>query len=753
MGPATGFAFLTFLGAGPSPDPIDIRTHHLSLSVDPATGGITLRVPADRGATVHEARVAGLYLDGIRQTGFQVVAAGPAPELRNASLELSFEVVDDRSIAARWTARDGRAHAFELELLSDDETRYYGTGERFNALDQRGYILPMITDDRYGNKGVGAYKPVPFVMSSRGFGLWVDGWAPGVFDLSATGRFSTRLRFETPVLRVVFIGGPRMADVLESYTGQTGRPPVPPPWAFGLWKSRDVHHDQDSVRVDVERLRELDIPASVLVIDSPWETGYNDFVVNRRQFPDPGAMFALTDSLGFRSCLWLTPFVNARNVIDMAGMDSVTSTFDEAVERGVLVEGPTGGVALSEWWKGEGGLVDFTHPEAVRWWHDQLAKTREYDVRCFKADDGEGNFVPDAVFHDGTTVAEMKNGYSVLYNAVMQAYVDSALGGDGVLLTRSGYTGTQRYPFSWAGDNRSDFSPTDGLPSVVIAGQNAAFSGIALWGSDIAGYAGTPSKEVFLRWTQFATFTPLMQIHMTSNLGPWDFGEEALAIFRDFARLRIRLFPYLYDAVHEAAATGMPVIRPMALVFQDDPEAAEHVDQYLFGPDLLVAPVVRPVTGRAVYLPAGVWYDYWSGARHEGPRILEVEAPLARIPLFVRAGAIIPMLPEGIDTLIPRHPGMAPEVVAIDERRVLQVWPGESGSVDTWDGIRAALERHGDRATLRVASDRPRPVEIRLLHRGRVRIEAGVTARHDVAGTTVIAIPDLEEGCTLTWTE
>lgn len=738
------------------PDTVRVAAERLSLALDPASGGLRLDVRDEGGAVIHELGLPGLWLDGTPQRGFTAVASEAGPSLRNDALRVDLETLGGRSIAVTWSARDDAVHDFELRLRSRDETRYYGTGERFQALNQRGYILPLLSDDRYGNKGVGSHKPIPFFMSSEGFGVWVDSRAPGTLDLSGTHRHLTLLRFPERTFRVVFLPGPRMTQVLEEFTRLTGRPRVPPPWAFGLWKSRDVHHHADSAYADIRRLRELDIPASVLVLDSPWSTGYNDFVINQRQFPEPSRMFDEIRRLGFRTCLWLTPFLNLRSVQEVEGISDRSRNYLEAVENGHLVEGPDGEPLLVDWWKGTGGLVDFTDPEAVAWWHGELARTRAHGARCFKADDGEGNFVPEAVFHDGTPARLMKNRYSVLYAGAVQAYIDEHLAGDGVLLARSGHTGAQRYPFSWAGDNRGDFSFADGLPSVILAGQNAALSGLSLWGSDIAGYAGTPTAEVFLRWTQFATFTPLMQVHMTSNLGPWDFGEQALEVFRRFAILRIRLFPYIYDAVHEAARSGLPPIRPMALAFPDDPEASRHPYQFLFGPDLLVAPVHRAETSRPVYLPAGTWYDYWTGTAHGGGRVLEVDAPIDRIPLFVRAGAILPLLPDDVRTLVRPDVSLDPDLVALDDRRVLEVWPGGPGTVATYDGLAARLGREGSAWTLRLSAETARPVEVRLVGR-RVRpSETGggrVLPTAAGAAGTRISFERLEGEVTVRWEE
>ena len=678
-----------------------------------------LRLEAAAGTMVLETSavltpIPGLWLDGLFQKNFE--AAGPG-RYRNESLDLVVENLSPAAVAATWSSRDQRVHDFRLRIKSDDETEYYGTGERFQALNQRGYVLPLRADDHFGDKGVGSYKPIPFFISSKGFGVWVDSFAPGTFDLSGSERFNADLRFHDASLRVVFISGPSIAKVLENFTALTGRSRVPPPWAFGLWKSRDVHRNRDEVLEDVEKLRRFGIPASVIVLDSPWETGYNDFEINRQQFVDPEAMLRRVESLGFHLALWLTPFVNSKSKIDMPGITESTSNFAEAAPY--LVHDAQGKVALSEWWKGVGGLVDFTSPKAKEWWLSQIRKTKRYGAHAFKCDDGEGNFVPEAVFHDGTPAYQMKNRYSILYNAAMQEYIDRDLGGDGVLIVRSGYTGIQRYPMAWAGDNHADFSFSDGLPSVILAGQNAALSGLSLWGSDIAGYAGRPDKELFLRWSQFAVFCPFMQIHMTSNLGPWDFDDETLELFRRLAVLRMQLFPYLYDAVHETARSGMPVIRPMVLAFPDDREAHKQIYQFLFGPDLLVAPMYQRGTRRSVYLPKGTWFDYWSGEKRVGPKFVEVEAPLDRIPLFVQEGAIIPMLPPDVMTLVPRHPGLDPNLVSMDDRRIIQIFPGASGERTTWDGLTVKLEK----GFVRVRSKTPRTVEVRVRNTTIAKIE------------------------------
>lgn len=668
--------------------------------------------------------IAKVTFDGKPQSGFQKLQAENL-KFQNDLLRIEYEPLNRNSVAVSWSALDGKPHDFVIPVK--DNSDYYGGGERFGSLNHKGLVLPMVSIDRPEAKGSVTYKPVPFYMSTRGYGLLVDSFEPGTFDFNATDRDHVLLKYRTSRLRIVIFNGPDFASILDHYTDLTVRPRVPPAWSFAPWKSRNVHNNREEVLADAELTRKHDLPGSVIVIDSPWETGYNDFTLNQKQFREPEAMFARVRELGFHTCLWLTPFINSQNLIEMNGIDiGPSKNFAEASERGLLVKLPNGRPMIVGWWKGKGGLVDFTNPEAVKWWHDQIDIAKKWRFAALKCDDGEGNFVQDAVFHDGSTASEMKNRYATLYLDAAQRYIDERLDGDGVLFARCGFAGTQKYPFCWAGDNEASFSFENGLPTVILAGQNAALSGIPFWGHDIAGYTGEQSKELFIRWTQFGALSPCMQVHMTSNLGPWDFDDETLSIYRKFAKLHTSLFPYIYDAAHEAVRSGMPIVRPMVLAFQNDPNAAAHRYQYMFGPDLLVAPMYQPGTHRTVYLPklpeGGEWIDYWSGKKFSSGQTIEVEAPLDRTPLFVRAGALILMLPEDVDTLLPRSAEMSKNVVAIDSRRVLRVWPGPDGSIMSNDRISAGTTHAGGKTLLQLSSKTPRNIEVRRLAVGDVEV-------------------------------
>jgi alpha-D-xyloside xylohydrolase len=253
-------------------------------------------------------------------------------------------------------------------------------------------------------------------------------------------------------------------------------------------------------------------------------------------------------------------------------------------------------------------------------------------------------------------------------------------GKDWVLFQRSGTTGSTGLPFFWSGDNDSTFSTENGLPTVVTAGLTAGMSGISLWVSDLGGYNKPARYEgddvLFARWTEYSALSPGMEVMSQMNLGPWDYGDAALRIFRQFSVLHMSLFPYRYAAAQESARNGLPMMRALALMHQDDPLACDAETEYYLGPDLLVAPVLSPVTQRAVYLPEGNWIDYWTGEVLRGRRTVTADAPLDRIPLYVRAGAILPKIPEDVMTLVPQKEYGDRKVKSLDDRRVYEIYPG-----------------------------------------------------------------------------
>ena len=380
------------------------------------------------------------------------------------------------------------------EVRIKERAPAFGFGERFNALDQSHQVLVNASTDTPGPKGTKTYIPIPFFMDLRGYGLWVDTYAQAAFDLGNTspGEFVVRLRDTR--LRILVFEGPEFPRILERYTGVVGRAKLPPYWAFAPWKSRNWHPDMAAVFEDIDKYRELGLPASVLVLDSPWATNYNTFEMNRLQFTDPDSMIRRIHDQGFKLCLWLTAFINEETLTpsepELVGKIPLTAAanFEEAERAGYFVKTSSGATYLASWWKGRGGLIDFTNPAALSWWQTQVRKAIRLGADAFKADGGEGTFIGDAHFANDQDSTLMRTHYSVLYDRALEGLIEKDLHGDGVLLMRSGSVGNHNLPFFWAGDNESNFGAENGLPGVVLAGLNAGLSGVPMWTSDLGGY-------------------------------------------------------------------------------------------------------------------------------------------------------------------------------------------------------------------------------------------------------------------------
>jgi len=553
---------------------------------------------------------------------------------------------------------------------------------------------------------------MPFFMSTSGYGLWVDTTADATFDMNASSEQQIYVDVAAEKLRIVLFTGPEFPKILDHFTELAGRSMLPPSWAFAPWTGRDYHQNDAQVKEDVDKNRALGLPASVIVIDSPWTTAYNSYKFNPKQFEDAPGMVKYVHDNGYKLVLWHTSWINSKSdPPHEAGfadkMTEKSENYDEAAGNGYFVKGMDGKAYVGRWWKGYGSLIDFTNPNAKLWWQDQVRQAIRAGADGFKDDDAEGSFVNAPVkFFDGTDPRLMRNRYAVLYNNAMEELIQKDLKGNGVLFCRSVTQGANGIGMLWGGDNEASFSTENGLPTVVTAGLGAGLSGMPLWTADLGGYLKTPSTPdslLFQRWTEYAAFSPAMEVLSSSNLGPWGYGDEALKTYRKFAVLHMSLFPYRYAAAQEAAKTGMPMMRALVLNYQDDEHARLAKDEYLFGPDLLIAPVVTEATQRSVYLPAGEWVDYWTGAHVSGGRTTLVDVPVDRIPVYARAGAVIPKIPEDVMTLVPQSESGNKSVKAMDDRRIYELIDGSDATIRDFEGrtvVRGAnsLKISGDSA-------------------------------------------------------
>jgi alpha-D-xyloside xylohydrolase len=533
-----------------------------------------------------------------------------------------------------------RVTAVVENLLLDPDDRFYGTGERFAPrLDLVGRTVRIWNRNPYGSRSELAYKSVPLLVGSRGYGLFVD--VPTAVTFHLGSRSNRTYTVEAPGAELdyyVLAGTP--AEILTAYTGLTGRPAVPPEWAFGLWASTSfVRFTTESVLAQARRLRAEGIPCDVFHLDSFWQRQHMwcDFEWDAERMPDPRRLLDDLRREGFRTCLWINPYVSLQSAL-----------YGEGAARGYFLRRPDGSVYHPIVWsqrseRGMGlcAIVDFTNPAATAWYREKLEAQLDLGADAFKPDFAEE--VPaDAVFHDGRTGAERHNPYPLLYQeACFEAVRRRAP--RVVAWSRSAAPGAQRFPGHWAGDSECTFPD---LALTLRGGLAAAMSGLAHWSHDIGGFWGEPTPELYVRWAQLGFLSALCRYHGATPRDPWLFGDEALAIFREYARFRSRLVPYLEALAWEAADTGLPLMRPMVLAFPDDPAAHAFDLQYCLGRELLVSPVVREGGGVTTYLPPGRWLDWWRGAVLVGPVTLRRQVPLREVPLYLREDSLLVLGPE-----------------------------------------------------------------------------------------------------------
>jgi len=566
-----------------------------------------------------------------------------------------------------------------VDFAAQPAEHYFGFGERFDKLDQRGEQIELWVK----NKAVGTetYIPIPFFFSSAGYGLHIDTVVRCIARMATPDDPQVvSIRNAAPDLKFTLIPGRTPKEILAHYSAIAGRPLQLPDWVLGPWKSLDWQvADQAGVNEDISKQHELNLPVTVKILDARWEVAYHTFEFDPNKFPDPEGMIARLHANGSRLVVWISPWMAVGNG------DDPDDAFYECVERGYLVKNSAGEVYIHSLANNPmlvGACIDFTNPAAVAWWQDNLRQLVKLGVDGFNVDFGE-QIPADAVFYDGRTGREMHNEYPRLYNQL--TYEVAQEGQPGVLLSRSGWHGSQAFSAIWAGDQSSDFADTSGLRSVIIAGQSAGLSGFPYWGSDIGGYFGNPSDEVYVRWAQLGAFSPIMMVHGAGRREPWTFSPQTLDIYRRYAQLHTDLFPYIQAYAAVAAQTGLPIMRAMPLEFPDDPAAwsEENQHQYCFGAELIVAPLYYGFSReRWVYLPAGGWRDFWTGELIPGDQTVTRPAEIDTIPVLVRAGSIIPWLDPSPETLLP---ATAAGVRSAGDDLRIDIYPGADGEFQLAD--------------------------------------------------------------------
>lgn len=531
---------------------------------------------------------------------------------------------------------DGRRVAFHDTFNAEPDEHFYGFGEKFTDFDKRGQWLEMWQYNTLGVYTERAYKNVPFFISSRGYGIFVDSVSCVRFDMAASNHATFSLVVPDSALDYYVIVGPELKTVITRYASLVSFPILPPKWAFGLWMSSGFQHESaDQVLNRARLMRERDIPCDVSHLDCYWqrEDSWSDLNWDTELFPDPEGMIRQLKALGFKVCLWMNPYL-------MLGSERLA----EAKEKGYLLRTPQGEPYVTKLWGAQErpplGIIDMTNPEAVAWLKGLLRPLLRMGVDVFKTDFGEG--VPaDAVAHNGMTGEQLHNLYPLLYHDAVSEVTAEETGRNGLVWARSTYAGGQRHAAQWGGDPKCTYQA---LASTLRGGLSIGMCGHAFWSHDIGGFFGQPTPGLYMRWAQFGLFSPLSRAHGTTTRLPWDYGGEALRIFRDYVRLRYRLLPYIYTYASIAADTSLPLMRAMVLEFPDDPNTYTMDLQYMFGAELMVAPIYNSAGRRPVYFPTGRWADFWTREVIEGPKTFWIEVPLNVLPLYVRANALIPTI-------------------------------------------------------------------------------------------------------------
>jgi alpha-D-xyloside xylohydrolase len=499
--------------------------------------------------------------------------------------------------------------------------RIYGCGESFSAPNKRGQTVFVSTQDAHGTQTEEMYKPVPFYLSDRGYGVFVHGSTPMMFDFGQSYSDTQVLYSGDENLDLfLFLGGPR--EVLSHYTALTGRSARPPLWSFGLWMSRITYKSEEETREVAAKLRQHRIPCDVIHLDTGWfETDWCcNYEFSPTRFQNAPKMIADLKEQGFQICLWQLPYFTPIN-----------SLFPEIVEKGLAVRGP-GRELVSE-----DAVLDFTNPATVAWYKDKLAGLLKLGVAAIKVDFGEGAPL-NGQYYSGRTGWYEHNLYPLLYNKAA-GEISQEVNGYTLIWARSAWAGSQRYPLHWGGDAEA----TDGgMLGSLWGGISFGLSGFSFWSHDVGGFFPATPRDLYLRWLPFGLLNSHSRCHGLPPTEPWEFDAAFLETFRRSVELRYRLMPYIWAQASVCARDGHPMLRPLFFEFPDDPGSWLVDDEYLFGSDILVAPLFEEVTERKVYLPPGEWVDLQSGERHAGGRFVTLRAGDVPALILGRGGRVLP---------------------------------------------------------------------------------------------------------------
>ena len=535
-----------------------------------------------------------------------------------------------------------------ISFKCDPDECFVGTGERFRKMDLSGQTFQLKNQDGQGVNNRRCYKNIPFYMSSRMYGCFYHTSDYCKLSLADHSTRSVQFMCDRATLDVFLIGGQTPEEIMRGYRMLTGFPSMPPLWSFGIWMSRMTYFSADEVEDICNRLRREQYPCDVIHLDTGWfRTDWLcEWKFNPERFPNPKGFIQRLGNKGFKVSLWQLPYVaqGAEQLNEAKANNYISQpTKDEDTTTG----GASNFSALDY-----AGTIDFTYDKATAWYKDKLLKPLlEMGVKCIKTDFGE-NIHMDHRYH-AMEPERLNNLYAILYQKA--AYeVTKEVTGDGIVWARSAWAGCQRYPLHWGGDSESSWS---GMAGSLKGGLHFGLSGFAFWSHDVPGFHSTPDfmnspidPTVYVRWTQFGVFSSHIRYHGTCKREPWHYPEIA-PIVKKWWKLRYKLLPYIVEQSEKCTKTGWPMLRALLMHHPHDRQVWHIDDEYYFGSEFLVCPVMNGENRRDIYLPEGLWVNFFTGKRLDGGRwYYDVEVPLDQMPVFVRPSANILIYPEDVDS-------------------------------------------------------------------------------------------------------
>ena len=543
----------------------------------------------------------------------------------------------------------------KMSKASKDGECFYGLGDKATQMNLKGKRLENFATDQYAfqKDQEPLYKVVPFyigLQNKQSYGIFFDNTFRTYFDFCHERRNVTSYWAEGGEMNYYFIYGPQMSDVVTTYTDLTGKPELPPLWALGYHQCKWSYYPESNFKAVAAKFRELKIPCDALYLDIDYMDGFRCFTWNKDYFPNPKRMVAELAEDGFKTVVIIDPGIK---------IDKEYSVYKEALEKDYFCKRADGPYMKGKVWPGECNFPDYTNPIVREWWAGLFKELiSDIGVKGVWNDMNEPAVmeVPNKTFpmdvrhdYDGNPCSHRKahNIYGTqMARATYHGVKRYAYPKRPFVITRSAYAGAQRYSSSWTGDNIATW---EHLWIANIQMQRMSISGMGFTGSDIGGFAEQPSGELYARWIQLGVFHPFCRTHSSGDHGdqePWAFDEEVIDITRKFVNLRYQLLPYLYTMFWQYIEEGIPMLKPLVYFDQEDTQTHYRNDEFIFGNQILVCPILEPnALGRRMYLPRGIWYNYWTNEELKGGKEIWVDTKFDQIPIFVKAGAVIPKYP------------------------------------------------------------------------------------------------------------